>query len=58
MHVIDLSLVDDITIGRSLENSIVVNELSVSRKHCFIKIDKDKSIMRLVDLGAKFGTVV
>lgn len=58
IYVVDLALISEASIGRSLESSIVINELSVSRRHCLLTIDQEKKQLVLTDLGAKFGTVV
>lgn len=58
VFVVDLAVHKEIQIGRSLESTIVVNELSVSRRHCMARVDVEKRALILVDLQAKFGTVV
>jgi pSer/pThr/pTyr-binding forkhead associated (FHA) protein len=58
LYVVDLTKMKEIIVGRSLESDIIVNELSVSRKHCKLMIDRVKKQVKLVDLSAKFGTVV
>lgn len=58
VYVIDLSAVKEIQVGRSLESTIVVNELSVSRRHCLMRVEEERKALVLVDLQAKFGTVV
>jgi pSer/pThr/pTyr-binding forkhead associated (FHA) protein len=58
VYAIDLTTTKEIQVGRSLESTIVVNELSVSRRHCLIKVDQDRKSLVLVDMHAKFGTVV
>lgn len=37
---------------------MVINELSVSRKHCILNIDRKKKELLLTDLSSKFGSVV
>lgn len=58
VYVIDLGVTKEILVGRSLESTVVVNELSVSRRHCLVRVEEDKKALILVDLQAKFGTVV
>lgn len=58
VYVIDLAVIKEILVGRSLESTVVVNELSVSRRHCLIRVEEEKKALILVDLQAKFGTVV
>jgi len=41
LYFIDLSQKRDILIGRSLDNDIVLNELSVSRQHAKLSIDSE-----------------
>ncbi len=55
---VDLKKEKVITIGRNLESLMVINELSVSRKHCVIIVEPSKKELMVVDLNAKFGTVV
>ena len=50
-----------ILIGRGLENQLVLNEITVSRTHCFITADINKygkMEVKLEDEGSKFGTLV
>lgn len=35
---------------------MVINEVSVSRKHCRLEVERGRQEVRLVDNGAKFGT--
>jgi hypothetical protein len=46
-----------IKIGRGLEMQLILNDISVSRNHCQIKIDEDENII-LEDSNSKFGTLV
>jgi len=47
-----------ITIGRGSESSIYINDISVSRLHCFFNINKNSKKLFLVDNNSKFGTLV
>ena len=46
-----------IRIGRGLENQLVLNDISVSRNHCQLRINNDGSIL-LEDNHSKFGSLV
>ena len=46
-----------IKIGRGLEMQLILNDISVSRNHCQLKIDEDENII-LEDSNSKFGTLV
>ena len=58
IYVIDTDALKEIQIGRSLEGTIVINELSVSRRHCLLRVDRERKALTIVDLSAKFGTVL
>jgi pSer/pThr/pTyr-binding forkhead associated (FHA) protein len=58
IYVIDLKQSPEISIGRNLESLMIINELSVSRKHCKLVADRVKKELVLVDNGGKFGTGV
>ena len=47
-----------ITIGRGSESSIFINDISVSRLHCFFNINKKAKKLFLVDNNSKFGTLI
>ncbi|XP_050055376.1 uncharacterized protein LOC114120381 isoform X1 [Aphis gossypii] len=48
------------TIGRGLNNDIVLKNLSVSRTHCHLRVEKkeSKDIAYIKDLGTSNGTIV
>ena len=46
-----------IKIGRGLEMQLILNDISVSRNHCQLKIDEDSNII-IDDCNSKFGTLV
>ena len=58
IYILDLGVVKNLTVGRSLECNLIINELSVSRKHCFLSIDHQKKIIFVTDNNAKFGTIL
>ena len=50
-----------IIIGRALENQLVLNEITVSRTHCLLTLEKNKfgkNELKLEDYGSKFGTLI
>ncbi len=44
------------TVGRSLANSVSIDEKGVSRKHCKIQVTDSEAVIE--DLGSRFGTFV
>ena len=46
-----------IRIGRGLEMQLILNDISVSRNHCQLKIDEEGNIV-LEDSNSKFGSLV
>ena len=44
-------------IGRGLDNQLILNDISVSRNHCIIRIDQGYNII-LEDCNSKFGSLV
>ena len=44
-------------IGRGLDNQLILNDISVSRNHCLIKIDPSFNLI-LEDCNSKFGSLV
>lgn len=48
-YVVGLSALKQIVIGRHFECDIIINELSVSRRHCRIEIDYERREVRLYD---------
>ena len=44
-------------IGRGLDNQLILNDISVSRNHCLIKIDPSYNLI-LEDCNSKFGSLV
>ena len=49
---------NEITLGRSKECSIRLNNFSVSRKHCSITLDKETKKIFLKDNDSKYGTLI
>lgn len=49
---------DSVTIGRSNDNDIRANDISVSRCHAYIRYDQNEGIFVLEDNQSKFGTLV
>ena len=44
-------------IGRALDNQLILNDISVSRNHCLIRIDQGYNLI-LEDTNSKFGSLV
>ena len=44
-------------LGRGLENQLILNDISVSRNHSLIKLDKSNNLI-LEDNNSKFGTLI
>ena len=44
-------------IGRGLDNQLILNDISVSRNHCLIRIDQGYNLI-LEDCNSKFGSLV
>ena len=49
---------NNIILGRSHEVDVIINEISISRYHCEISIDREKNVFYIRDLDSKFGTGV
>ena len=49
---------NEITLGRSKDCSIRLNNLAVSRKHCSITLNKETKKIFLKDNDSKFGTLI
>ena len=54
--VLNFNMKSKITIGRSENEDISLNDYSASREHCFIELDRNK--YHLIDAESKFGTLV
>ena len=54
--VLNFNLKSKITIGRSENEDISLNDYSASREHCYIELDRNK--YHLIDAESKFGTLV
>ena len=44
-------------IGRGLDNQLILNDISVSRNHCIIKLDENYNLI-LEDCNSKFGSLI
>jgi len=49
---------NNIILGRSHEVDVIINEISISRFHCELLIDREKNAFYIRDLDSKFGTGV
>lgn len=58
IYALNLRKGEEFSVGRNLESHIIINELSVSRKHCKLLVNRAKRELCVVDNGAKFGTTV
>ena len=47
-----------INIGRGHDSQIILNDLSVSRIHCILKINKSNKKVFISDNNSKFGTII
>jgi hypothetical protein len=56
IHMVKLNLNDPISMGRGLKNEIRVNDITISRIHCFLKVTKYGLFIQ--DFKSKFGTLV
>ena len=45
-------------IGRALEMQLILNDISVSRNHCQLKLEEDDGSITLEDNNSKFGSLV
>ena len=45
-------------IGRALEMQLILNDISVSRNHCQLKIEEEDGCIIMEDNNSKFGTLV
>ncbi len=57
IHIIKLKKGNNIIIGRGKEADVLIEDISVSRKHASICLT-DENELRLEDRGSKFGTLV
>ena len=58
IHVIKLINEEDITLGRSDEADIKINEISVSRIHAKLNFNFEQKSLLINDIRSKFGTLV
>ena len=58
MYVVNLDIPNNIiNIGRGHNSHVLLNDISVSRLHCFLKINKRTKKLHLSDNNSKFGTL-
>ena len=58
MYVVNLDIPNNIVnIGRGHNSHVLLNDISVSRLHCFLKINKRTKKLHLSDNNSKFGTL-
>ena len=58
MYIINLDSNNKIYIGRGHESNVVLNDISISRVHCFLTINNHTKKIYLNDSNSKFGTLV
>lgn len=56
VHMVKLKPKGTLSIGRALKNDIRINDVSVSRRHCFLRTTRFG--LYLQDLDSKFGSLV
>ena len=52
---------NEMRIGRGLDNQLILNEITVSRNHCLLKLEKNKYgkyEIRMEDESSKFGSLI
>ena len=47
-----------INIGRGHDSQVILNDISVSRIHCILKINKSNKKVFISDINSKFGTII
>ena len=59
LYSVSLDQLDDcITIGRGHDCNLLLTDISVSRWHCYINIDKKTKNLTIKDNNSKFGTLI
>ena len=59
IYVVNLDIPNNkINFGRGHSSNVLLNDISVSRLHCFLKIDKHAKKIFISDNNSKFGTLV
>ena len=59
IHVVDMTRENTFTLGRNLSNDIVVNNISVSRKQAYFKINRDAHrFLIIADDESRFGSFI
>ena len=59
LYSVNLEQTDDcITIGRGHDCNLLLTDISVSRWHCYINIDKKTKRLTIKDNNSKFGTLI
>jgi len=59
IHVVDMTRENTFTLGRNLSNDIVVNNISVSRKQAYFKINReDHRFLIIADDESRFGSFI
>ena len=59
IYVVNLDIPNNkINFGRGHNSNVLLNDISVSRLHCFLKIDKHAKKIFISDNNSKFGTLI
>ena len=58
LYVVNLDSLNKIHIGRGHDSSIILNDISVSRIHCTLNINKNMKKVFVSDNNSKFGTLI
>ena len=59
IYVVNLDIPNNkINIGRGHSSNVLLNDISVSRLHCILKIDKNAKKIFISDNNSKFGTLI
>lgn len=59
LYSVSLDQIDDcITVGRGHDCNLLLTDISVSRWHCYINIDKKTKRLTIKDNNSKFGTLI
>ena len=59
IYVVNLDIPNNkINLGRGHSSNVLLNDISVSRLHCFLNIDKNAKKIFISDNNSKFGTLI
>ena len=58
LYVVNLDNLNKLNIGRGHDSNIILNDISVSRIHCTLNINKNMKKLFVTDNNSKFGTLI